>query len=238
MVFLGYSDEKYKQICSNRQELKIIEFKNNINYDGGLFGYFITKTGVSKIINNIKTNGIPIVFDYFVIHTPNLNIYTFNQHIVTTDIHRPFTNSIVDTNIQNDFETIQLEHNLMDDLFVFIPHNDQEGNDLYNNTFNDNLNRMLLKAIDDNTVGAVNSYGWFKSCITNLSTTECYKDKSQGIYIKKQAYLDYCNKPIIVDKDINLVMSQCNVSREKARETLLKNNGDIIQSIIELMNAF
>jgi NACalpha-BTF3-like transcription factor len=41
----------------------------------------------------------------------------------------------------------------------------------------------------------------------------------------------------IVDKDINLVMSQCNVSRENARETLLKNNGDIIQSIIEVMNA-
>jgi NACalpha-BTF3-like transcription factor len=41
----------------------------------------------------------------------------------------------------------------------------------------------------------------------------------------------------IVDKDIELVSSQCNVSREKARETLLKNNSDIIQSIIELMNA-
>ncbi len=41
----------------------------------------------------------------------------------------------------------------------------------------------------------------------------------------------------IVEKDINLVMSQCNVSREKAQETLLKNNGDIVQSIIDVMNA-
>ena len=236
MVFLGYSDEKYKQICSNSEELKIIKFENNINYDGGLFGYFITKTGVSKIINNIKTNGIPMVFDYFVIHTHNLNIYTFNQHIVTTDIHRPFTNSIVDTNIQNDFETIILDEDFINDNFVFIPHKDQEGNDLYNNAYNNNLNRMLLKAIDDNTVVAVNSYGWFKNSITHLTTAECYKDKSQGIYIKKQAYLNYCDRQKIDNKDVELVASQCNVSREKAQETLLKNNDDVVQSIIELMN--
>ena len=36
-------------------------------------------------------------------------------------------------------------------------------------------------------------------------------------------------------KDIELVATQCNVSREKAQETLVKNNGDILQSIIDLM---
>jgi len=41
----------------------------------------------------------------------------------------------------------------------------------------------------------------------------------------------------INSKDIELVVSQCNVSREKAQETLLKNNGDIVQSIIELSTA-
>ncbi len=242
IVFLGYSDEKYKKICSNSEELKIIKFENNINcqnainYDGGLFGYLITKTGASKIINSVKTNGMQMVFDYFVIYTPNLNIYTFNQHVITTNIHRPFTNSIVDTDIQSDFETIVLDEDFINDNFVFIPRTDQEGYDLYNNAYNNNLNRMLLKAIDDNTVVAVNSYGWFKSTIVNLTISDCYKDKSQGIYIKKQAYLDYCGRQHVDNKDIELVSSQCNVSREKAQETLAKNNGDVVNSIIELMN--
>lgn len=237
IVFLGYSDEKYKQMCSNRQELKIIEFKKNINYDGGLFGYLITKSGASKIINNIKTNGIQIVFDYFAIYTPNLNIYTFNHHVITTDIHRPFTNSIVDTNIQDDFETIQLDNKFFNDTFVFIPHTDQEGNDLYNNTFKNNVSLMLLRAIEDKNVVAVNSYGWFKKCITNLLITECYKEKTYGIYIKTQAYLDYCNRKLVEDNDLELITSQCNVSREKAQETLIKNNGDVVNSIIELTSS-
>jgi NACalpha-BTF3-like transcription factor len=38
-------------------------------------------------------------------------------------------------------------------------------------------------------------------------------------------------------KDADLVAAQCNVSREKAQETLLKNNGDIVLSILELVNS-
>jgi NACalpha-BTF3-like transcription factor len=48
-------------------------------------------------------------------------------------------------------------------------------------------------------------------------------------------YKEYINADPEV-KDADLVASQCNVSREKAQETLLKNNNDIVQSIIELMN--
>jgi len=40
-----------------------------------------------------------------------------------------------------------------------------------------------------------------------------------------------------INTDVELVMSQCNVSREKAQEMLQKNNGDIVHAIIELSSS-
>lgn len=50
-------------------------------------------------------------------------------------------------------------------------------------------------------------------------------------------YSEFVENDIDIKKqDIELVALQCNTSIEKAEETLIKNNGDIIQSIIEIVD--
>lgn len=94
--------------------------------------------------------------------------------------------------------------------------------------------QIAVSCLDNSHAIGFNTYKWIKHSLVDITEPPWFAGE-HGIYIKKQAYLDYCGRQNLDNKDIDLVAAQCNVSREKTQETLLKNNGDIVQSIIDLM---
>jgi len=145
-------------------------------------------------------------------------------HIAFTDFYTSENN--IDTDIQNCYECVDIDERLITDNYVFLKNMDQEGRDICNQG-KMSLNQIVLTALDDDKIVCFNTNKWVKHSLIELTPTQ-----GHGLYVKKQAYLTYLN----YDKDIELIMEQCNVTREEAQSTLLKNNGDVVESIIQLTN--
>jgi GR25 family glycosyltransferase involved in LPS biosynthesis len=231
LMFLGYSmysRNKQQQLTCDHT---LIDFRKNL-YVGGFFCYTITKTCANKLVSHILHNGIKQAIDC-IVNSTDLNCIEVVPHLAHTEWNE--NGKTIDTDIQNNYECIEADEQLFNNHYVFIPNNDQNGCDITHQP-NLSLNKIAVQCLANKNAVGFNTYKWIKHSLIVLSEPSWFTG-NQGIYIKKQAYLDYCKKTIITDKDVELVVSQCNVSREKAQETLLKNNGDIVQSIIELTSC-
>ncbi len=209
--FLSYLQKTSTPITHN------YSFKKwtNANYVGGTQCYAINKQGAVQLINYIGTNGIKQPIDWITCHIDNgLNIYELENHIVFSDyVGKPGTTN-VDSDIQYERETIELDDDFINKQFAFYDHKDQSGNDLYfikpilNKTVDMNYklnskiydavqylkiqkykHHLLLKALDDVNVVAVNHLGYFKNKIDILEQPDNFKGKGNGIYVKKNILL-------------------------------------------------
>lgn len=228
-TFFGYSMYSRNRQTSTPHinEPDIIEFRRNM-YVGGFFCYAITKFGAEKIISYISQNGIDEAIDC-VVKCPGLNCVEIFPQLVHTEWNE--LGKKIDTDIQNNYESIEASECLINKYYVFIPNKDQNGYDISHEP-RLSLNQIALRCLHDKTAIGFNTYKWIKHSLVDISEPSWFTG-DHGIYIKKDAYLKYMNESS--NKDIELVSTQCNVSREKAQETLVKNNGDILQSIIEMM---
>jgi GR25 family glycosyltransferase involved in LPS biosynthesis len=229
LMFLGYS-----MYSRNKQSLTgepiIIDFRKNL-YVGGFFCYIITKTCAKKLISYISQNGIKQAIDC-VIEFSELNCVEVVPHLVNTEWNE--YGKKIDTDIQNNNDCIEADEELINNHYFFIPNNDQNGCDITHKS-NMSSEQIAVSCLDNSHAIGFNTYKWIKHSLVDITKPPWFSGE-HGIYIKKQAYLDYCYRQNVENKDIELVMNQCNVSREKAQETLAKNNGDVVNSIIELTN--
>ena len=112
MILLGYSmftylREKVRPIYDVPLEEVSIHKHNSTFYIGGHFGYICSKNFVSKMINYIKINGIKRCIDSVMLDSKNVNIYECQPCLVYADWVTS-TNSIVDSDTQKDFNSIDL----------------------------------------------------------------------------------------------------------------------------------
>ena len=111
IIFLGYhlwkNDTDRRNMSSGNDN--IIVPLNRQSYVGGTYSYFITKTGARKLLDHIKEYGIRHGIDYQMIHSPNMNIYNVQPHIVLSDwVTTP--DSIIDSDIQKCYNGFDFSH--------------------------------------------------------------------------------------------------------------------------------
>jgi GR25 family glycosyltransferase involved in LPS biosynthesis len=229
IFWLGYTQYVNKESSSKKVIIKPLEINN---YAGGFFCYIINKTAAKILVDYINTNGITRGIDFLIFLVNNINFYQLSSHIAHTEWVRTPEK---DSDIQNDYEQIDLDKNFIDERFIFLPHQDQSGYDILNKK--SKLDVLLLEAINNDNVCAVNTNGWFKNKLVNIEKTEWFPNEQQGLYVKKEAYEKYNNLKYNNSLNTKIVSSQCNVSNEIAQDILLKYDGDIVLSIIELSKS-
>jgi FkbM family methyltransferase len=69
----------------------------------GTYGYIISRSACSKLINNIQQNGIKYAIDYSLIYTNCLDMYKINNYIVISEAYQLHNN--MDTDIQTDYDS-------------------------------------------------------------------------------------------------------------------------------------
>lgn len=222
-TFFGYSMYN-RQPSNTNEQMRQIKLRKDL-FIGGFFCYAITKHAAKKMVDYINENGIKVAIDCIVKYTDvQVECVEIVPHIAFTDFYTSENN--IDTDIQNCYECVDIDERLITDNYVFLKNMDQEGRDICNQG-KMSLNQIILTALDDDKIVCFNTNKWVKHSLIELTPTQ-----GHGLYVKKQAYLTYLN----YDKDFELIMEQCNVTREEAQSTLLKNNGDVVESIIQLTN--
>jgi GR25 family glycosyltransferase involved in LPS biosynthesis/glycosyltransferase involved in cell wall biosynthesis len=185
VLMLGYSmfpanREAVKEIYDIEADLLQIKPLNKDLYMGGTFAYSINKTGAQKLVDYIAIKGIKHGIDYLMKITPHLTMNEIQPLIVRSVVYEDKT-SLVDTDIQNNYESLDLTETL-EDHFEFIPKLDQIGHDLYFQR--GTLSELMSKALKDPNCVGFNTLGFFKNKIETLTISQYFKEQD-GIYLKK-----------------------------------------------------
>ena len=189
LIWLGYSmfsrvREKVKHIYDIPavDKITVMPFENT-QYVGGTFSYIIYKSGAQKIINYIQQTGIKCPIDNLMVSVPTLNMKEIRPFLFHTEWYEDI-NKPIDSDIQMINDSLFFSNDLPSllDQFIFIPNLDQVGNDIYYAP--STLTEQLTKALQDEKCVAVNSLGYFKHSLTNLSGSSLFKEKD-GIFLKK-----------------------------------------------------
>ena len=174
-LFMGYHR------FNNENDFSIINFNNN-NYIGGTFSYIITKKGAYKMLDYISNNGIKHGIDYLIKINKKLNIYELGSNIVLSEWVKNINDSI-DSDIQKDFDTFNLNEIIDYNNYLFIKEFDQMNND-YKFIQNINIEKMIEISNTDHNIAGFNTLGFFKSNIDiNNIVKSPYITDNHGIYI-------------------------------------------------------
>jgi len=179
ICFIGYVQKQKSIDC---QRVSAVNLNKN-NFFCGSFGYIINKSAAKKFVLNANEHRFKYAIDGVLMvymWTGDVDWYELSPLIVHSDI----AVSPAASDIQYDYNSIKLDQAFIDNHFVFYEHCDQCDNDKYCKL--DNINKMLLTALNDTSIVAVNTYGWFKNNIVNLTKPSWYNKKGQGIYIKRE----------------------------------------------------
>lgn len=164
-------------------------------YEGGNFGYIITKNGAQSLVAGINDRGIKNSIDDIVNrYCPNL--YETHPHIVFTDAVG-YVDHVVDSDIQTDHDESgsyykvnlaekTLENNYVFDDYDFYPNLDSLGGDLKQLYCDIPALKRIADSMD-NCV-AFNTYGWIKYHVVpenEFINLEKHYYEPEGIYIKK-----------------------------------------------------
>lgn len=172
-------------------------------YEGGAFGYIITKKAASILVNGIQYRGIKNAIDDVAnMYCPNL--YETHPSIVFTDAVG-FVDHFVDSDIQTDLDSngqhykvnlaeIQLTNNFTFDNYIFYPNLDSPGGDIRQFYCDINILKKIADSMD-NCV-AFNTGGWLKH--TLIRQNEYVHSKNnyyapEGLYVKKSRVLNNNN---------------------------------------------
>jgi GR25 family glycosyltransferase involved in LPS biosynthesis len=209
ILFLGYHMYKNKRdtnLYDVESENYTIHLLNKNLYIGGLFSYFITKNGARKMLDYIEKNGVQHGIDYVIKINDNVKCYETQPLLFFSEWNEG--NKVIDSDIQYDFNSILFN----EEDFIFIPYQDQIGNDMYYKK--ESIINLMDVAIKDKNCVAFNTLGFFKNKIESLCCSG-YFSKTDGIYIKKEEYQKYIdNKKFIRIKLIANWTSSKNVCHE------------------------
>jgi GR25 family glycosyltransferase involved in LPS biosynthesis len=184
VLFLGYTmydknkNEKYKQIIDSRMELDLQL------YIGGFYGYIITQSGAKKLLEYIGKNGIKHGVDYLIKIVPGLKLYNIQPHVVFTEWVSSFQSN-VDTDIQKDYSSIDIQWKVNENDWIFYKGLDSGGNDIKYVGKKSHTELMKDASLYENCI-AFNTLGFLKSSIKfSLHTSPYFFNSDDGLYIKK-----------------------------------------------------
>jgi GR25 family glycosyltransferase involved in LPS biosynthesis len=152
------------------------------NYIGGTFAYIIYKSGAQKLINYIGQYGIQQPIDNLMVSV-SIKMMEIQPFLVFS----PWCENVAD-NVDSDIQYVNDNLFLTPDIntllnhFIFIPNVDQIGNDIC--YLSGTLVDILQNAVNNEKCVAVNTLGYLKHTVTNLSSSSVFKPKD-GIFIKK-----------------------------------------------------
>ena len=164
-------------------------------YEGGNFGYIITKNGAENLVNGINNRGIKNTIDDIVNkYCPNL--YETHPHIVFTDAVG-FVDHFVDSDIQTDQDESgryhkvnlaekPLKNDYVFDDYDFYPNLDSLDGDIKQLYCDIPALKRIADGIEDCV--AFNTYGWIKYHVVpenEFINLENHYYVPEGIYIKK-----------------------------------------------------
>jgi GR25 family glycosyltransferase involved in LPS biosynthesis len=164
--------------------IDFIKFTQELYSIGGLFGYIITKNGANKIINSIEKTGVKHGIDYYIKINDNiLNMELCKPSIVYTGWCDSF-NSIVDSDIQKDYDCFNLDNIFDYHNYQFIKGLDQSNNDI--EFIGNNMEKLILRTNQlDYLSDGFNTLGFIKTNINYNTLSESkWFGNNDGIYIK------------------------------------------------------
>ena len=182
ILFLGYHTMSKNKDFNETDEIIFKKYNNN-KYIGGFFSYIITKKGALKIFDYIKKNGIKHGIDYIIKLDNNLNIKEVSPHIVFSDWVRPGNNS-VDSDIQKDFGSFDLNQIVDGNNYIFIPNFDMVDNNI-KYLKKTNINDLINECNKIDHCEGFNTVGFFKGKVffDCLKESPWFKD-NDGLFVK------------------------------------------------------
>jgi GR25 family glycosyltransferase involved in LPS biosynthesis len=191
--------------------------RNFIIQDNDLFNTPLYRTTAGYIISNKGANKLCSIIDNdpekFMIEPLDMWLLELEKNKLCSVIDR-FPHPIyqggfnlikekclLETDInRSNKELFKFETDNILDKFIFIPKKDEIGSDLYYKK--NNIENNLIECLNNPNACAVNTLGFFKNNINNLEKSIYFNDED-GIYIKKEFYINYFNdKP---DKCVKVV---------------------------------
>jgi GR25 family glycosyltransferase involved in LPS biosynthesis len=185
VLFLGYhvynkdKDEQHK--CLEKGSIHKL---NCQLYIGGFYSYIITQSGAKKLLEYIKTNSIKHGIDYLIKIVPELKLYNSQPHIVFSEWVEN-SNSNVDTNIQKDYSSLNIEPKVDKNEWVFHEGVDSGDGDI-KCVGKKSVNEIMIEASKYKNCIAFNTLGFLKFAIKPEFTNSQYISRyGDGIYVKK-----------------------------------------------------
>ena len=184
LIFLGYHVREVNKSEINKvlNEGSKKPLDSGI-YIGGTFSYIVTKLGAKKLLDYISQNGIKHGIDYMMKIVPELNRFNSQPHIVFSE-WVVSNESNVDTDIQKDYSSLQIQPKVDDSEWVFHEGIDSGGGDI-RCVGRKSVAEIMAEASADKRCIAFNTLGFLKSAIKNPERTPYINTPGSGIYIKK-----------------------------------------------------
>ncbi len=214
LLYIGfhkYDSIKWYDDVDMKQNINIefIDFHRGLYHVGGTFGYIISKNGAKGLIKSVENNHIQNGVDYFMkINDNNIKIEMCKPSILYSEWVNT-NNSLIDTDIQKDFDCFNFNNIVESYNYQFIPKYDQFNND-YELTKYTNLNDVFEK-INKLDIDGFNTLGYIKSHINLNNLTKCnwMINEQHGIYIK----LDKKYKvKLLIDYNENYTINNSNLN--------------------------
>ena len=228
------NNEKYDYtLVTHETDVTVCELATDF-YIGGTFGYSINKKGAQKMIDYIHKNGIRHGIDYLMKIMNTVELYETQPNLCISLWHEDDMG--YDTDIQRSVDSIDFSLyvnvylRILKDNFIYIPGGDQIGNDLYYKQ--DNLKNMVLCAAGNKQCIAFNTLGFFKSSITNITSSRWFGE-GDGIYIKKE----YASKVVEnLDDNFKRLFEETQLGEIKKHEMQQMREINRKSDILEIVN--
>lgn len=210
LLFIGFhKTEEMNNHFNNCNQFGFIYFDKNLFCIGGTFGYIVTKTGAHNLINYIENNGIKHGIDYQMKLIDNSRLFMCRPSIVFSEWVQS-DNPNVDSNIQSDTRSFDLNKIIDYNNFKFIKEYDQFNNDIsFENPYD--LDNVLNKCNELNDMSdGFNTFGFIKSHITDLNKVAIMENTDHGIYVKLdktyriKMLCNWCNSEVLCNEFNNM----------------------------------
>lgn len=212
MVFLGYHVREVNKSEINKISSGSRRVLDSNIYIGGFYAYIITKVGAKKMLDYISENGIKHGIDYLVKVVPGFVSYNCQPHIVFSD-WVVSSESKVDTDIQKDYSSLQIQPKVDETEWVFHEGVDSGGDDI-RCVGRKSVAEIMAEASADKRCIAFNTLGFLKSAIKTPERTPYINTPGSGIYIKKSYLYKEPMSTRQVKKDTYIVNDLIGIARK------------------------
>jgi GR25 family glycosyltransferase involved in LPS biosynthesis/SAM-dependent methyltransferase/tetratricopeptide (TPR) repeat protein len=181
ITFLGFTSRD-RAVRTTEGATPLVELDLG-KYIGGFFGYIIRKAAAKKLVEYISQKGIKHGIDYLVKVVPGLKCSAVQPHVLQTEWFSS-SESKVDTDIQKDYSSLQIQATVNEAEWDFYEGVDSGGSDIVRSESRDPKGLMAAAASHSECV-AFNTLGYLKSRVKFPLIKSPWLHAPNGVYVKK-----------------------------------------------------